>query len=439
MPPAELEAFQWSAFVEQVERSAASPFYRDRFAKAGFDPAQLRTRDDLARIPLTTKADLCDDIELHPPYGSRLVVPERAIVDIVETSGTSGLGREVHVLTAEDRHRAYRMEAFGFIWAGIQPGSVVALMFPITVTAAGTWWNMTLDRLHANCLRLGQLDVETKLDYLTRYHPVAIIGTPGYVNRLERAAFDRGIDLATALPRLESILVTGEAKSARWARERQSVWNARVYEQWGCCAGAAAWTCEAGMIEPAGALGLMHSLPHLTLLEVIDPATGRHVSNGQYGEIVITPLGVEGAPLIRFATGDRARFLEAQHCTCARPFPGIEASSVSRFDDMVKVKGVNVWPSAVAAVVDTHPEIVEHRVTVYADASAREQIKLDALIADIPSDLFPIDGLRRELKASTGLTFEITLYNPASSDGFHEVMHTNSGKVRRWRDLRVSE
>jgi phenylacetate-CoA ligase len=439
MDPALLDAIQWEAFVRQVERASASRFYRDRFARAGFDVSQLKTWDDIRRIPFTSKTDLCDDIQENPPYGTRLVVASEEIVDIVETSGTSGIGREVHVLNAEDRHRAYRIEAFGFVWAGVRHGSVVALTLPVAMTAAGNWWIMTLDRLNANCLRLGQMDVEAKLDYLVRYQPHALIGTPAYVSRLERAALDRGLDLAAELPALQSILVSGEAKSAHWAQERNIVWGARVYEQWGCCAGAVTWSCEGGMVDSAGSLRPMHSLPHLTMLEVIDPATGEHVRDGEYGQIVITPLGMEAAPLVRFATGDRARYVEARHCTCGRPFPGIEASSVSRFDDMVKVKGVNVWPTVVAAVVELHPEILEHRVTVYADASAREQIKLEAVVRDNLGEGFRSEVLIRELKASTGLTFELIVHGVADGVAFQDVMQATSGKVRRWRDLRADD
>lgn len=434
-----LDALQWTAFVKQVARAGESRFYRDRFAAAGFEPSQLRSRADIRRIPMTSKADICDDIEANPPYGSRLVVAPEEVVDIVETSGTSGTGREVHVLTAEDRKRAYRIEAFGFVWAGVHHGSVVALTLPVAMTAAGNWWIMTLDRLNAGCLRLGQLDVDAKLDYLLRYQPQALIGTPAYVARMEHAALERGIDLAASLPRLESILVSGEAKSGHWARERGSAWQATIFEQWGCSAGAVTWSCEHGMVDGREELLLMHSLPHLTLLEVIDPGTGEHVADGEYGEVVITPLGVEGAPLIRFATGDRARYLEARHCDCGRPFPGIQASSVSRFDDMVKVKGLNVWPAAVAAVLERYPEIVEHRVTVYADDSARERIKLDAVMRGGVSEsrlqeLPP--RLSHDLKAATGLTFEIEPHGAAGSAVLGEVLQATSGKVRRWRDLR---
>jgi phenylacetate-CoA ligase len=439
MDPVALRALQWRLLSEQMERAAETPFYRRKFQVAGFQPSMLRSEDDLARVPLTTKEELCRDIEEVPPYGSRLRVPSDRIVDVVETSGTSGLGKEVHVLSASDRRRTFRMEAFGFVWAGIRRGSVVALTLPVAMTAAGNWWLMTLDRLQATCLRLGNMEVEAKLDYLQRYRPDILVATPAYVSRMERVALDRGLNIAGDLPGLRSVLVSGEAKSGEWAANRSRAWGAEVYEQWGCCAGAVTWSCEGGMVDSDSRLRLMHCQPHLTYLEVIDPVTGHHVADGDHGEVVITPLGTEASPLLRFATGDRARYLSSRHCDCGRPFPGLEAASVSRYDDMVKVKGVNVWPSTVASLLEQYVEVIEHLVTVYSDRSGREQVKLDAVVSagtplDRSRDLAA--ALRSRLKSDVGLNFEIEIQDESESALAGEVLKAGSGKVRRWRDLR---
>lgn len=442
MDPGTLRELQWEAMRAQLARAAESPFYRRRFAQTGVDVRSLRTPADLVQVPVTTKDDICSDVEEHPPYGTRLRVAPEQVVDIVETSGTSGLGKEVHVLSRADRDRIYRIEAFGFVWAGVEAGDVVALTLPVAMTAAGNWWLMTLERLDAACLRLGSMEVEAKLDYLLRYQPQVLVATPAYVTRMERAAVERGIDLPSAVPRLRSILLSGEAKGVEWAAAREQAWGARVYEQWGCCAGAVTWNCEGGMLDGTPDLRLMHSQPHLTYLEVVDRANGRQVADGEYGEVVITPLGTEASPLIRFATGDRARYLEAHNCTCGRPFPGLQAGSVSRYDDMVRVKGVNVWPSAVANLLDRYAEVTEHRVTVYADENGREQIKLDALVAaGVPRDNAAAlaEELRRGLRSQVGVSFDVELHDEAGSGLAGEVLQAGSGKVRRWRDLRNPE
>ncbi len=439
MPMAEMRELQWQRMVEQLQRAAETPFYRRKLAAAGLDAAKVSRPEDIESWPLTTKDEICRDIEAFPPYGSRLRVAQDRIVDIVETSGTSGQGKEVHVLSRADRTRAFRIEAFGFVWAGLSPGGIVAITLPVAMTAAGNWWIMTLDRLDAMVLRLGNMDVDGKLDYMLRYQPHQLVGTPAYLSRLERAAADRGLAPTEAFPALRSILVSGEAKSPDWAISRSAAWGARIYEQWGCSAGAVTWSCEEGMVDGDRRLRLMHGSPHLTYLEVLDPVTGRHVQDGEYGEVVITPLGTEAAPLARFATGDRARYLEAHHCDCGRPFPGLEAGSVSRFDDMVKVKGVNVWPTAVAKVVEQHPEVIEHSVTVYADSAGREQVRLDAVLAASGPGVASAglaDALRRELRAGVGVTFQVELHDEGQTSVAGDVLQAASGKVRRWRDLR---
>jgi phenylacetate-CoA ligase len=423
---------------EQVAWAARSPFYAERFAAVGMTAADLRQPADVARIPLTRKADLCDDVAAHPPYGSRLVADAREVVSVVETSGTSGKGREVHVATADDLRRIIAMESEGFAWAGIGIGTVVVLTIPTTMTAASTWWSLALNAMGANWLRVGTLSSTEKLRYAQRYNAEVLIATPTYLTRLESAALQIGLDPNTDLPSLRSIVVAGEPRSAAWAAEREQVWGATVYEQWGCTQGAVAWACENGMARN-GERGMLHFLPHLEWMEVIDPQTGAHVGDGEVGELVVTPLGVRGAPLIRFATGDRVRFRAAHTCSCGRPFDGIEAGSVSRYDDMLKVKGVNVWPSAVDALIDEQPAITEHRVTVAVDAGRREVITVELQFDPATSASQRVDlaaRLRPGLHALIGLHVEIIEWTGEGDLG-DEVLHGTPWKARRWRDLRV--
>lgn len=437
MEKGQLERQQWEDFKDQVLKACDTSFYQSRFKKARFSPDQLRSPEDVIGIPVTKKEEICDDIEERPPYGGRVRVPAAQLVGLVETSGTSGKGKELHVYTASDKERIIRMEAYGFRWAGVEAGTVVAFTLPIGMTAAGTWWWLALDRLQANTLRLGGFDTGEKLEYMLRHGAQLLVGTPAYVTRLEQTARDLGIDLRHDLPTLNAIIVAGEAKTAAWVAEREGVWGARCYEQWGSSAGAVAWSCEEGMTAN-GELGLMHWLPHLALMEVVDPESGQHVRHGEFGELVMTPLGVEGAPLIRFATGDRVRFLESSSCRCGRPFDGIQAGSVSRYDDMVKVKGVNVWPSTIASVIDAYDEVAEYRATVYLDEGSRERLRLEVEFKRAAANhtrLEVLQELTHKLRASTGLNFDVSEWD-GSGPLTSEVFAGHSGKVRRWRDLR---
>lgn len=438
MPRDRLDLLQWRAFTLQVERALQSRFYRRKWRGAVAADA-IRSWDDLASIPVTRKDEVCDDIREHPPFGSRVIVDPRDVVSIVETSGTSGKGKEVHVRTAADVDSIVRAEAIGFTWAGISAGTVVGFTTPVTMSAAGVLWFLTLDRLGANCLRLGNLDTDEKLRYMARYGVETIIAMPTYLTRLEAAARQMGMAVATEMPRLRTILVAGEARSTAWAREREQVWGATVHEQWGCTQGAVTFACERGM-APEGRPGMLHGVPHLVLTEVVDPETSRQVGDGEYGEIVITPLGVEGAPLIRFATGDRARFRAASACSCGRPFDGIEASSVFRYDEMIKVKGINLWPSAVSAVVDQDGRVAEHRVTAALDSESREVLFVEVEFRqEVSGDerSASMEALRRDLRGATGVRVDVLEW-PGPSSLTSAVLGDGAAKAKRWRDLRAA-
>jgi len=430
----QLRALQWERLIQQVHRAASTRFYRRRPPfrdDAGWCCASWRQFAE--EVPVTRKPDLLEDIACFPPYGSRLACSRSEIVGIAETSGTSGGGKEIHVLAAPDRDRISIVEAYGFAWAGIQAGSVVMLTLPIGTGAAGAWWLLGLERLGALTIRAGLLSTAEKLDYIRRFDVEVILGTPSYLTRLEAAAADFGQVPAADLPSVRTLIVAGEARSATWARERAERWDAQIFEQWGCTAGGVAWSCESGTGS-----GMLHCTAPWTLLEVIDPNTGQHVKNGAFGEIVITQLGVVGAPLLRFATGDRARFLSWEHCGCERPFDGIEAGSVARYDDMVKIKGVNVWPMSVSNLVEQYADIEDYAVRIFADSRGREIAELSLFPsagADLDSKDRLLDQLGRQLKATTGVTFTLRVASVVERQRAIVVSET-SGKAARWDDQR---
>jgi len=187
---------------------------------------------------------------------------------------------------------------------------------------------------------------------------------------------------------------------------------------------------------------VMHFLPHLALTEVIDPQTGEHVASGEEGEIVVTPFGQEATPLIRYATGDRARFVPAGSCPCGRAFPGIEAGSVGRYDDMLRLKEVNVWPETIDAFVLTKEWVAEYRGRVSVDGLGRERAAI--LVEFQPGT--PADArepllaeLAAELHATIGLHFECEEWEGASLLGeAADGIDASSLKVRRWADRRGS-
>ncbi len=234
----ELLAWQLARVWEIAERLAVdNPFYKPLLAPL---PAG-RSAADFRSLPVTTKDAVVADCRAHPPYGARSQCRPDEIRTVVETSGTSGKGREIYVMNDADEEAAIAMEACGFWWAGVRPGSRVLLTLPVGMTAAGHWYYEGLRRLGANVLSVGAYPTQKKVEMLARYGADLVVGTPTYVQRLAVACEEEGVDPAAL--GVQALIVAGEAYGAGWVQMMQQVWGATLYEQWGCTERAVAWTC----------------------------------------------------------------------------------------------------------------------------------------------------------------------------------------------------
>jgi phenylacetate-CoA ligase len=410
--------------------AAASPFHARRAAEAGVDLGAVRSLDELREIPLMRKEDVVADVASAPPFGSLLAVPAEELAHFVETSGTTSAGTECYALSREDIAGLTRQEATGFVWAGIADGRVAATTFPMTTKAAGRWHALGVEAAGGLYLPIGNYDARRKLEYLGRLSAHLLIATPSYLRRLEIEAAAAGI-----VPRdigIEALMISAEPFSVEWALERQEVWGATVFEQYGSTQRAFAWSCEAGAV-PEGRRGCLHTLPHLAVYEVVDPETGRHVDEGEVGELVITPFASSSAmPLVRFASGDRVRYLGYGACTCARQFASIESGHVHRYDDRLKVKGINLDPDALDAVISVEG-VRDYEGVVAVDDIGRETLTLSVEPREGHEASVDTAAIAAALREETGLSFRVTLTDRplAATEIAGDIK-----KRRRWRDLR---
>jgi phenylacetate-CoA ligase len=430
----ELRALQWerlTAFLR--DHVAANAFHRPRLDAAGIDLAAVRSPRDFRHIPLMRKPDVVADIGAHPPFGTLADIAPRDVVQIVETTGTSGQGRELYPLSRADDDGLCEMEATGFHWAGVAPGRIVATSFPVTTRAAGRWHQAAVAHLGGIYLPLGTYPAAAKLEYLRRLPVEMLVATPSYLVRMERVAEEQGIDPATL--GVGALMVAGESFTTAWAVQRERTWRARLYEQYGSTQRAFAWSCERGAV-PGGERGVLHTLPHLAYYEVLDPDSGTLVEPGGSGELVITPFAASrAAPLLRFATGDRVTRLGPRACPCGRAFEGIRAGAVERLDDMMKVRGVNLFPSDLDPVI-LGPAVLDYAGTVDIDDGHRERLRVMVELRPGVTDGDDVlETIRRGLAEHTGLRFEVAEHRgePLSGETREEMR-----KRRRWRDLRPS-
>ena len=369
------------AIVDRVnavlERARETDFYSARFAGR---PTRIRTLAELVSFPVTRKEDVLADIAAFPPFGSRLRVAQEKIRHVVVTSGTSGAGEEMYALDAEDEEIVWRMIACGFGWAGVDESSVVLNTLPLATSAAGQWYYHGLRLLGANVLEVGTYSTARKIAYLERFGADTVVGTPSYLFRLAVEAERDGVDVAAGP--VKRLVVAGESWSLEWMQRLERTWGARVFEQYGCTQRGMAWACPAGAIA-GGSRGILHALSDYGVYEVLDPDTGSTVEEGR-GEMVLTPFVSSASPLVRFATGDCVTVV--RRCACGRPGPCLQAGTVERYDFMVKIRGVNVWPESLDAALFKIEGLREYEASVEIDGDGREQLRVEIELRDGDAD-----------------------------------------------------
>jgi phenylacetate-CoA ligase len=431
---AQIQRLQDRLVQETMAAVQGNAFFSSIYRRAGVDVSRVRSVRDLRELPIIRKSDIVEDISAHPPYGRRLAVPEDRVANIVESSGTSASGKEVQALTARDLQRIVDAEKVGFIWAGAMEGTVVAVNLPVGMTAAGYWWNLALQQMSCNTLRLGGLPTEKRLSYLSMYGAEMMLCDSQYLRRMSHVADALGFKLRREMPRMAAIFVGGGGWNEREVEQWAEDWGAVLHEQYGSSQRCIAWTCENGILGPSGR-NMVHFLPHQYLVEVLDPLSGEHVDEGGDGEIVLTLFGYEATPLVRYGTRDRGRWRRGASCCCGRSFDGLEAGSVARLDDMMRVRGLNLWPDEVDKVVFASPSVADYRAEVWQDGEANERVSLLVNVVDeaqVRAEEVAGD-LSIQLKSATGLRVEVT---PRVISVREVAQSSSDTKPRRWSDLR---
>lgn len=413
-----------------------SEFYRLRFRDAGITPDDIETPDDFAeKVPMVTKRDFLEDQKDRPPYGRRLAVPEEEIVQVRLTSGTSGIGQEVYALAREDVELSGRGWIIHFSTMGLQRGDVSVLTLPVATMAAAHDVIEACRFLGINLFLLGIYDTDTKLKFMTMFPPQHIVASPTYLLRLTITCQEKGIDPKVAFPRLKAITLLAEPYPEKWVEDMQRFWGCTLHEMYGSTQSGTllACTCRNGALGPNGR-GSLHLMEHLTYVEVINPETGKQAKYGEEGEIVITPLFRRATPVIRFRTGDKVVYYPHTACQCGSSFDFLYAGTIARYDDMIKIKGMNVWPQAVDETVFAFDEVEEYSGIVGVDEQGREFVEIKVEFRkEVP------DGRRREIEQLlTEQLRQKTQVSMAVKEVPYGTLPRATFKSRRWTDNRLT-
>jgi phenylacetate-CoA ligase len=374
----------------------------------------LRSLDDLARFPFTTKQELAVDQELHPLFGSNLTYPLSEYVRLHQTSGTTG--RPMKILDTQESWDWWA-DCWTSVYraAGVTRDDIVFLAFGFG-PFIGFWSAYEgAKRLGALTVPGGGMDSVQRLRAMQEIGATVLVCTPSYALHLAEVAQEHGLDM-----RLSGVRITIHAgepgASIPATRERiQSAWNARTYDHAGMTEmGAFGYSCS----EQQG----LHVNEGEFIAEILDPLTNQPVNEGQTGELVLTNLGRWGSPAVRYRTGDLVRH-GGYSCACGRTFLILPGGVLGRVDDMLIVRGVNVYPSALANILHRFPEVSEYRVFVTSEGPMDEI----ALQVECPPQLKAT--IAEELHVALNLRIPIETVEPGTLPRFEL-------KARRVEDRR---
>ncbi len=334
-------------------------FYTRKWQAAGVQPSDIGSLADLARLPLTRKSELLEDQAAQRrdfPFGSNLTYPLEAYVRLHQTSGTTGVPLKV-MDTDESWDWWGRCWGHVLAGAGVTPADRLFMAFAFG-PFIGFWAAVEGARkVGAIMIPGGGRDSQQRLELMHEAGATVLCCTPTYALRLAEVAREIGFDITT-IP-LKATVHAGEpgANVPATKQRIESAWTAKCFDHAGASeVGAHSFECQ---VQPGGT----HLIESEFIAEVIDPLSGEAVAPGERGELVITNLGRWGFPVIRYRTGDLVR-VNLDRCDCGRSFLRFEGGILGRADDMVTVRGVNVFPAAVENIIRKFAEVDEFRITV---------------------------------------------------------------------------
>ena len=331
-------------------------FYTEKWKAVGVNPSDIHSLTDLALLPLTRKGELMDDQAAHGPFGTNLTYPITAYVRMHQTSGTTGVPLKVF-----DTDESWGW--WGHCWGHVLAGAGVTATDRIFLAFAfgpfiGFWAAVEGARkIGALMIPGGGRDTQQRLEMMRAAGATVLCCTPSYALRMAEVAREIGFDLRS-IPLRTTVHAGEPGASVPATKQRiENSWNAACFDHAGASeVGAHSFECH---VQPGGT----HLIESEYIAEVLNPLTGQAVLPGERGELVITNLGRWGFPAIRYCTGDLVQ-VNLDRCQCGRTSMRFEGGVLGRADDMVTVRGVNVFPGGVENIIRNFTEVDEFRITV---------------------------------------------------------------------------
>ena len=420
MPLKDLKALQERRLRALVHLAYEySPFYRRKFKEAGINPWDIRGLEDLTKLPFTKKQDLRDNY----PFGM-FAVPTSQIVRFHASSGTTGKPTVVGY-TSNDINVWVESLCRSLIACGVSRNDIMQIAYGYGLFTGGLGFHYAAERLGATVIPISAGNTQRQIELMKDLHTTVLACTPSYMLYLAEFASNNGVDLR------ETKLRMGIFGAEPWSEETRK----RIEEKTGIDAFDVYGTSELSgplFTECVERNGLHVWADHF-LIEIVDE-NGEPVGEGERGELVVTTLTKEAMPLIRWKTGD-ITIMEEEKCNCGRTHPRI-MRILGRADDMLIVRGVNVFPSQIEHVLMQIPEVGEHYMIILdrAESGLDEmtiQVELaEKAFSDKVSDILKLEEkIAEKLKSVLNVWAKVEVVNPGTLQRFE-------GKAKRVIDRR---
>jgi len=401
-----------------LEALSDNPFYSAKLRAAGVTP-DVSLSEFLTLTPFTFKQEIAADQRHHPPYGTNLSYPIERYTRFCQTSGTSGT--PIHWLDTPQSWE-WMLNRWTQVFSSAAVGPHDRLFFAFSFAPFLGFWTAFEAAVKLGALSIpgGGLSSSARLEMIRENATTVVCCTPSYALHLAEVAKEEGFDLSSL--KVSKIVVAGEPGGSmpNVRRRIEALWNgASVVDHYGMTeTGPVSYQCPA-------VPDLLHILESDFIAEVIDPPSGQTVDPGQTGELVLTNLGRLGSPVLRYRTADLVKRPDATSCRCGSHEMALQGGILGRTDDMVTVRGVNLYPAAVEEIVRSCQGVGEYRVTF----EKRRELTEVALEVEPAADCQDTSTLGERLRKMLGMAF--TLRIPVS------VVPTGSlprfeMKAKRW-------
>jgi phenylacetate-CoA ligase len=423
LPRQALEALQLKRLQGMLERVHANvPFYRETFKKHGISPGDVKTLDDLQRMPFTLKQDMRDSY----PYGLFAAKMED-IVRIHASSGTTGKPTVVGY-TQKDINTWTELMARSFVAAGVHKGDIIHNAYGYGLFTGGLGAHYGAENLGASVIPMSGGNTKRQILIMKDFGSTVLTCTPSYSLYLAEAALEEGVDIRSLDLRVG--IFGAEPWSESMRQEIQDKLNLSAIDIYGLSEIMGPGVA----IECQEAKCGLHIWEDHFIPEIINPETGQLVPEGELGELVVTTITKEGIPLLRYRTRDITS-ITYEPCICGRTHARIARMS-GRSDDMLIIRGVNVFPSQIESIL-MQVEGVEPHYLLIVDRkdnldSLEVQVEVDEqLFSDEVKHLQSLAStIEKQIKELLGITCKVRLVEP-------KTIMRSEGKAKRVIDNRV--